>query len=249
MYAGKNQIADMLDREIGDTIVDNEEGVKTILDKLEGWYGKENSVDLYQSFQRWKDLKRQPGQDVVEFITSYEDAYNRLHQNGEKISDKLKAMMLLESADLPYLQHNLVLSSVNLSDKEEKEAYDKVKENIRKYHSSDEIKKKSSVLLAKNHEDPINIDDIQEELEKVLVAKGWKPPPQPPSKGNTEEKRWWKCSICLCKCTPKWKKCDCECSNHKWYNCPQRNKKKGAISQDEEEKDEKEEEEEEEEEE
>ena len=150
MYAGKNQIADMLDREIGDTIVDNEEGVKTILDKLEGWYGKENSVDLYQSFQRWKDLKRQPGQDVVEFITSYEDAYNRLHQNGEKISDKLKAMMLLESADLPYLQHNLVLSSVNLSDKEEKEAYDKVKENIRKYHSSDEIKKKSSVLLAKN---------------------------------------------------------------------------------------------------
>ena len=227
MYAGKNQIADMLDREIGDTIVDNEEGVKTILDKLEGWYGKENSVDLYQSFQRWKDLKRQPGQDVVEFITSYEDAYNRLHQNGEKISDKLKAMMLLESADLPYLQHNLVLSSVNLSDKEEKEAYDKVKENIRKYHSSDEIKKKSSVLLAKNHEDPINIDDIQEELEKVLVAKGWKPPPQPPSKGNTEEKRWWKCSICLCKCTPKWKKCDCECSNHKWYNCPQRNKKKG----------------------
>ena len=50
MYAGKNQIADMLDREIGDTIVDNEEGVKTILDKLEGWYGKENSV-LYQSFR------------------------------------------------------------------------------------------------------------------------------------------------------------------------------------------------------
>ena len=112
MYAGKNQIADMLDREIGDTIVDNAEGVKTILDKLEGWYGKENSVDLYQSFQRWKDLKRQPGQDVVEFITSYEDAYNRLHQNGEKISDKLKAMMLLESADLPYLQHNLVLSHI-----------------------------------------------------------------------------------------------------------------------------------------
>ena len=84
MYAGKSQIAEMLDREIGDKIVNNEKGVEIIVETLDKWYGKENSVDLYQ------------GQDVVEFITKYEDAYNRLSNFGEKISDKLKGMLLLE---------------------------------------------------------------------------------------------------------------------------------------------------------
>ena len=65
---------------------------------------------------------------------------------AKKISDKLKGMLLLESADLPYLQHNLVLSSVNFTDKTAKDIYDKVKESIRKYHASDEIHKKSSVM-------------------------------------------------------------------------------------------------------
>ena len=86
MYAGKSQIAEMLDHEIGDKIVNNEKGVEIIVETLDKWYGKENSVDLYQSFVKWKDLKRQPGQDVVEFITKYEDAYNRLSNFGEKIS-------------------------------------------------------------------------------------------------------------------------------------------------------------------
>ena len=231
MYAGKNQIADMLDREIGDKIVDNEEGIKEILKKLDSWYGTESSVDLYQSFAKWKDLKRQQGQDVVEFITKYEDTYNRLHQAGEKISDRLKGMFLLESCGLPYLQHNLVLSSVNFSDKEAKDTYDKVKESIRKYHASDEIHSttKSTVLLATD-QDSVNVDNIPEEMERVLVSKGWKPPGAPPpsnnSSNNSQEKKWWKCSICLCKCTPRWKKCDCPCSNHKWYNCPDRKKDK-----------------------
>ena len=221
MYAGKSNIADMLDREIGDQLEDNEEGVKLIIDTLEGWYGKESNVDLYQSFVQWKDLKRLPGQDVVEFITKYEDSYTRLSQYGEKTSDRLKGMHLLQSADLPYLQHNLVLSAVNFADKDAKDHYDKVKESIRKYHASDEINKKTStVLLASDKDFKTNLENIsQEDLEKVLVSKGWKPPPK-----NQEEKRWWKCNICLCKC-PKFQKCDCPCSHHKWYNCPDRKKK------------------------
>ena len=61
MYAGKSQIAEMLDREIGDKIVDNDKSVEILIETLEKWYGKENSVDLYKSFVKWKDLKRQPG--------------------------------------------------------------------------------------------------------------------------------------------------------------------------------------------
>ena len=53
MYAGTSNIADMLDREVGDQLVDNEEGVKLIINTLEGWYGKESNVDLYQSFVQW----------------------------------------------------------------------------------------------------------------------------------------------------------------------------------------------------
>ena len=34
MYAGKNKIAEMLDREIGDDIVENADGIKTILGRL-----------------------------------------------------------------------------------------------------------------------------------------------------------------------------------------------------------------------
>ena len=174
MYAGKSNIADMLDREIGDQLEDNEEGVKLIIDTLEGWYGKESNVDLYQSFVQWKDLKRLPGQDVVEFITKYEDSYTRLSQYGEKTSDRLKGMHLLQSADLPYLQHNLVLSAVNFADKDAKDHYDKVKESIRNYHASDEINKKTStVLLASDKDFKTNLENIsQGELEKVLVSNG-----------------------------------------------------------------------------
>ena len=106
-------------------------------------------------------MKRQPGQDVVEFITKYEDAYNKLAQCGEKISSWLQAMLLLESVDLPYFQHNLVLSAVDFTVKDVKDAkdtskepvekantYENIKQAIRKYHSSDEIHNKQTVLYS-----------------------------------------------------------------------------------------------------
>ena len=78
MYTGKSEIAEMLDREIGEKLIENVEGVDLIIKTLENWYGKESSVDLYQSFIQWKEMKRSSGQDVLDFITKYEDAYNRL---------------------------------------------------------------------------------------------------------------------------------------------------------------------------
>ena len=57
MYAGKSEIAEMLDREIGEKLIENVEGVDLIIKTLENWYGKESSVDLYQSFIQWKEMK------------------------------------------------------------------------------------------------------------------------------------------------------------------------------------------------
>ena len=215
----------MLDHEIGDKLIENAEGVDLIIKTLENWYGKESSVDLYQSFIQWKEMKRGSGQDVLDFITKYEDAYNRLQNFGETISDKLRAMLLLESSDLSYLTHNLVLSTVNFSDKSATDVYNSVKVSIRKYHASDEIHKTPSVLVAKDEakEDKTNSDGkISKEIEAVMLEKGWKPPSK--EKSKDKEERVWKCKICLCKCLPKYKRCDCPCSHHRWYDCPDRKK-------------------------
>ena len=103
-------------------------------------------------------------------------------------------MLLLESSDLPYLTHNLVLSTVNFSDKSATDVYNSVKVSIRKYHASDEIHKTPSVLVAKDEakEDKTNSDGkISKELEAVMLEKGWKPPSK--EKSKDKEERVWKC--------------------------------------------------------
>merc|ERR1711923_316791 len=46
---------------------------------------------------------------------------------------------------------------------------------------------------------------------------------QPPAK------EWRKCKHCLCDCQPKWKRCDCPCSQHPPWKCPNKPPKQTAA--------------------
>ena len=45
-----------------------------------------------------------------------------------------------------------------------------------------------------------------------------------PDNDDNPPKKWRKCQYCLCDCQPKWKKCECPCSQHPHWKCPKKQK-------------------------
>ena len=106
--------------------------------------------------------------------------------------------------------------------------YQLTKDALNKYQNCRVINSDNGTLDAKTLLlDTSNLDALSEDQKKELVL--WAKKKQK-LEGNADEeppqKKWKKCSHCLCKCQPKWKKCDCPCSQHPPWKCPQKREKK-----------------------
>ena len=211
-----------LDRELGDKIQDDANAVETIISTLESWYGVDKGVNLMKIFNDFVNKSRTPDQDLHQYVADFEGSYNQLEKLGEKLSSRLLALFLLRNAHLTDMEFQIVTSNLEFSSETKaKTLFEDTKDALNKHQNCRVINSKpakpDSFLV-----DSKSLDALSEEQQKELVL--WAKKKQKPDDSNSTDppppKKWYKCHHCLCKCVPKWKKCDCECSNHPHWKCP-----------------------------
>ena len=70
-------LQDRLDREIGDKLQDNKDGVDLILSTLKQWFGINKGVDLMKVFNDFVNNQRKVGQNIHDYVAEFEARYNQ----------------------------------------------------------------------------------------------------------------------------------------------------------------------------
>ena len=166
-----NKLKERLEQEVGERVIDNEDGVKLILDLLETIYGSDEVLECYLRFRDLETKQRQVGQDVLDYVGEWEVAYGRAKDRGVELDKKCKAFKLLMTTNLEELDMKLVLSELDMKSEEGKKTlFAQVKTAIRKYHRA------GSLTSYRTMEKTLFSEAQLPQLEEVFIAKGWTKP-------------------------------------------------------------------------
>ena len=113
-------LKERLENEVGEAVVDNEQGVQLILDTLESIYGSDQVMESYLLFRDLEVKQRQVGQDILEYVSEWETCYLRAKDKGIELQENVKAFKLLMTANLDEMDMKLVLSEVDMKSEEGK---------------------------------------------------------------------------------------------------------------------------------
>ena len=186
-----------------------------------------------KAFNVFVNTKRKVEQDFHSYVGDFESRYSCLEKSGEKLSPRLLALFLLKNASLTDVEFQIITSNLDFSSDAKtkgsgQDLYQATKDALNKYQNCRVINSDSGNLDVKTLlVDTSNLDALSEDQKKELVL--WVKRKQKLEENADEEppqKKWKKCFHCLCKCQPKWKKCDCPCSQHPPWKCPQKREKK-----------------------
>ena len=186
-----------------------------------------------KAFNVFVNTKRKVEQDFHSYVGDFESRYSSLEKSGEKFSPRLLALFLLKNASLTDVEFQIITSNLDFSSDAKtkgsgQDLYQATKDALNKYQNCRVINSDSGNLDVKTLlVDTSNLDALSEDQKKELVL--WVKRKQKLEENADEEppqKKWKKCFHCLCKCQPKWKKCDCPCSQHPPWKCPQKREKK-----------------------
>ena len=226
-------LQERLDKEIGDEMQDNKDCIGLLLRTIKNWYGIDKGVDLINAFNVFVNIKRNIEQDFHSYVGDFESRYSSLEKSGEKLSPRLLALFLLKNANLTDVEFQIITSNLDFSSDPKakgsvQDLYQMTKDALNKYQNCRVINSNNDNLDGKTLLlNTSNLDALSEDQQKQVVL--WASKKQK-SEGNAGEeppqKKWKKCYHCLCKCLPKWKKCDCPCSQHPPWKCPQKREKK-----------------------
>ena len=217
---------DRLDRELGDKLQNDAKAVETIITTLETWFGVDKGVDLMKVFNDFVNKNRKPDQDLHQYVADFEDSYNKLQKLGEKLSSRLLALFLLKNANLTDTEFQIITANLDFSSEEKaKSLFEDTKDALNKHQNCRVINSKPAAAENTFLVDSKSLDSLSEEQQNELVLWAERKRQNGESSSDPPPKRWRKCHHCLCKCYPKWKKCECECSNHPHWKCPQKPKK------------------------
>ena len=210
--------------------------VKNLLAFLENIYKKDTISDAFDKFKEFTSIRRKPETTVQSFIAEWSMSHSKAKAMGCEMSDKVLAFLLLDAANLTPIERNLVLTGVDYTiGEEKKDLLDQMQIALKKFVGrsvvSDGEQKLDSTLLTSDN------------LEKVLIAKGWTKPKKGgnvgrerirsnsnpetsmgASKGYKGKKnplgkdfKVLKCFKCQCDHDSK---CECPCVYHLANKCP-----------------------------
>ena len=157
---------------------------------------------------------------------------NKLQKMGENLSPRLLALFLLKNANLTDTEFQIVTANLDFSSEGKADSlYEDTKDSLNKHQNCRVINSKPGGADNAFLINLKSLDSLSEEDQNELVLWAKRKLKTGNSEGNSDDpppKRWRKCHLCLCNCFPKWKKCDCPCSQHPHWKCPQKQKKEGG---------------------
>ena len=167
--AAAASIKEKVDTQLGDTLANNEDGMKLLIEFLDEIYTKDDMADAWDKFCDFSYFYKKSEQSMSEFIANWDNCYHKLKSANCEYSDVILAFKLLQASKLNEIETKLVLTGVDYaSGKTNKNLLKQVKESLKKF-------KGRPVVLDDRRAVQVN-DTFVTEIEEVLLAKGWKPP-------------------------------------------------------------------------
>ena len=108
-----SRIQEKIKTQLGDTLVDNVDGVKELLKFLEGMYKKDSMADTWEKYINFERYKYDNKMPLREFIAEWENYYHKLEREGCEYSDMIRAFKLLDASNLSNVEQKFVLTGVD----------------------------------------------------------------------------------------------------------------------------------------
>ena len=125
------------------------EGSLNILIKfLDGYLGKDELVDSIDKFEEFENFERANKQSIRDYIASFDLKYRKLEKLNIKLSPEILAFKLLRKAKLSKEMRMLVLTGINISNRNE--LYEDTKCSLRKFEVMMEENVRTESVKAEN---------------------------------------------------------------------------------------------------
>ena len=227
-----SRIKEKITTQIGDKLEDNDEGINRLLEFLANIYEKDSMADAWDKYIAFEAIEKKEEEDIIEFIADWENGYYKMEAAGCQYTDIILAFKVLNAAKLNEMDTKLVLTGVDYEKGKKKGTLlTQMKESLKKF-------KGRGVLANNDGSKAVSDTYVAAEMEQVLIAKGWKPPPKrkrslstPPVNAeqgfknpNYKGKKNalgsdglpLKCLKCKCECAQR---CSCPCVYHLANKC------------------------------
>ena len=237
-----------LDIKFGDTLSNEEDGLTKIITFLEEKYGVSQHSEIVRKLNDFYSCSRQKNEDLVKYTSRFEQTYEevrRIKVSGNRdivtYSSTALAVLLLRTANLTDVDHQIISRSLNFDETdegEEKKIFEKTKaaviaHQVTKTANHTALPSTSAPgNLATFLTEELDLDQGEQDETVDLVnefkiwftdrrkAGGGKSDRAGPSKFPPRNKKQRKCDYCLCD-HPKWDhSCGCPCTKHTKDNCP-----------------------------
>lgn len=108
-----------------------ENGVQTLIEKLDGVFLADEGRRQFAAFNELYNLRRSDGSDIDSFVTEFEHVYFKFKGKDMTLPDPVMAFMLLAACNLNDRDVQLVMSAI------EKVTYDKMKSVLKRVFAKD----------------------------------------------------------------------------------------------------------------
>ena len=160
--------------------LDKDDGLNKLMEFLDGELANDATTNLISKWDDWFDFVRKGDQSMEQFISEYELLVSRLESAGQKLSEEIKGFAL-RKAGLSELERTLILSRIQLDDKEN--VYRDIKIQctnlLGRVLKSKDLKTEASVKLEPaflaEHEDTLATMGYYKRNENHGHKKSWKP--------------------------------------------------------------------------
>ena len=91
--------------------LDSDDGMKTLLDKLDGVFQREEKDRAYEAYSQFDRLVKESSVSMADYIIDFEQRYNRIKKYNMELPDAVLAFKLLDTACLDEKNRQLALTA------------------------------------------------------------------------------------------------------------------------------------------
>ena len=96
------------------SLKDDEKGVEKIVEWLRKKFGLNKHADIVRVLNNWFNTVRGRDEELTNYISRFESAYNEVNKMGEDISATTRAVLLLRQAELTETEHHIITVNLKL---------------------------------------------------------------------------------------------------------------------------------------
>ena len=112
-----------------------DDGLAKLMTFLDVKLGKDDLADSLEKFEDFDDFTRKDDQLVSDFITQFDQKYNRIVKKGMKLPPEILAFQLLKRAKITGEEKMLVLTGMDYGKKEE--LFEQAKKSLKKFKGAE----------------------------------------------------------------------------------------------------------------